>query len=80
MSSPDLTGDDVAAVKRVLETRYFSLGPQWVLRRKNDWRRNVCRLLSGGRGGIIERQNTSEWQVDRDRNLSVLKDKTVGRV
>jgi len=28
MSSPDLTGDDVAAVNRVLETRYLSIGPQ----------------------------------------------------
>ncbi len=28
MSSPDLTGDDVAAVKRVLQTRHLSIGPQ----------------------------------------------------
>ena len=55
MSSPDLTDAEITAVNQVLQTRYLSIGPQRVLRRKIDWRRSVCRLLSGGRDGIIER-------------------------
>ena len=80
MSSPALTGAEIVAVNQVLTTRYLNIGPQRVLRRKIDWHGSVCGLLSGGRDGIIARQNTSEWQVDRDRNPSVLKDKTVGRI